>query len=72
VQDRNARTATVMRRPLCVLEVPDANAVVAHCRAADVLVGALDPTHLRLLTHLDVDDDQVDVAAGVVRDALLT
>jgi len=57
---------------IVVLEVPDANAVVAHCRAADVLVGALDPTHLRLLTHLDVDDDQVDVAAGVVRDALMT
>ena len=57
---------------IVVLEVPDANAVVARCREADVLVGALDPTHLRLLTHLDVDDEQVDVAAGVVRDALLT
>jgi threonine aldolase len=57
---------------IVVLEVPDANGVVAHCRAADVLVGALDPTHVRLLTHLDLDDEQVDVAAGVVRDALRT
>jgi threonine aldolase len=57
---------------IVVLEVPDASGVVAHCRAADVLVGALDPTHVRLLTHLDLDDEQVDVAAGVVRDALRT
>jgi threonine aldolase len=56
---------------IVVLEVPDASGVVAHCRAAKVLVGALDPTHVRLLTHLDLDDEQVDVAAGVVRDALL-
>jgi threonine aldolase len=56
---------------IVVLEVPDASGIVARCREADVLVGALDPTHVRLLTHLDLDDDQVDVAAGVVRDALL-
>jgi threonine aldolase len=56
---------------IVVLEVPDANGVVARCRAADVLVGALDATHVRMLTHLDLDDEQVDVAAGVVRDALL-
>jgi threonine aldolase len=53
-----------------VLVVPDAKAVVERCRAADVLVGALDPTHLRVLTHLDVDDDQVDKAAAVLSDAL--
>jgi threonine aldolase len=57
---------------IVVLVVPDASAVVTRCRAADVLVGALDRTHLRVLTHLDVDDDQVDAAAVVVRDALLT
>jgi threonine aldolase len=56
---------------IVVLEVPDASGVVARCRAADVLVGALDPTHVRLLTHLDLDDEQVDVAGGVLRDALL-
>jgi threonine aldolase len=55
---------------IVVLVVPDAKAVVERCRAADVLVGALDPTHLRVLTHLDVDDDQVDKAAAVIRDAL--
>jgi threonine aldolase len=56
---------------IVVLEVPDANAVVARCRADGVLIGALDATHLRVLTHLDVDDEQVDAAAAVVRDALL-
>jgi threonine aldolase len=56
---------------IVVLVVPDAGAVVTRCREADVLVGALDSTHVRLLTHLDLDDEQVDVAAGVVRDAVL-
>jgi threonine aldolase len=55
---------------IVVLVVPDAKAVVARCRDADVLIGALDATHLRVLTHLDVDDKQVDEAAVVVRDAL--
>ena len=56
---------------IVVLVVPDAPAVVARCREEDVLVGALDPTHLRVLTHLDVDDEQVDKAAAVIRNALL-
>jgi threonine aldolase len=57
---------------IVVLVVPDASAVVARCREADVLVGALDRTHLRVLTHLDVDDKQVDEAAAVLSDALLS
>jgi threonine aldolase len=56
---------------IVVLVVPDAPSVVARCREQDVLIGALDPTHLRVLTHLDVDDDQVDKAAVVIRNALL-
>ncbi len=56
---------------IVVLVVPDAPAVVARCREQDVLIGALDPTHLRVLTHLDVDDEQVDKAAAVIRNALL-
>jgi threonine aldolase len=57
---------------IVVLVVPDAPAIVARCREQDVLVGALDPTHLRVLTHLDVDDEQVDTAAAVIRNALQT
>jgi threonine aldolase len=56
---------------IVVIEVPDASAVIARCRAVDVLVGSLDPTHLRVVTHLDVDDDQVDEAAEILRDVLL-
>jgi threonine aldolase len=56
---------------IVVLVVPDAPAIVARCREQDVLIGALDPTHLRVLTHLDVDDEQVDAAAAVIRNALL-
>ena len=63
---------TSVETNIVVLVVPDASAVVARCREADVLVGALDRTHLRVLTHLDVDDKQVDEAAAVLRDALLT
>jgi threonine aldolase len=63
---------TSVETNIVVLEVPDASAVIATCRAADVLVGSLDPTHLRVVTHLDVDDAQVDEAARVLRDALRT
>jgi threonine aldolase len=55
---------------IVVIEVSDASVVIDRCRAADVLVGSLDPKHLRVVTHLDVDDAQVDEAAGVLRDAL--
>jgi threonine aldolase len=61
---------TSVETNIVVLIVADASAVVARCREADVLVGALDPTHLRVLTHLDVDDEQVDEAAAVLSDAL--
>jgi threonine aldolase len=55
---------------IVVLVVPDSAAVVNRCREAGVLVGALDSTHVRVLTHLDVDDDQVDAAAAVLSDVL--
>jgi threonine aldolase len=55
---------------IVVLEVPDAAAVVARCREQGVLVGALDRTHLRAVTHLDVGDDDVERAGGVLLGAL--
>jgi threonine aldolase len=55
---------------IVVLRVRDAAAVVEHCRAQDVLVGSLDRTHLRAVTHLDVDDAGLRRAAAVLRDAL--
>jgi threonine aldolase len=61
---------TSVETNIVVLVVPDAGAVVARCREADVLVGALDPTHLRVLTHLDVDDDDCERAAQVLAAAL--
>jgi threonine aldolase len=57
---------------IVVLIVPDAGAVVARCREADVLVGALDPTHIRVLTHLDVDDADCERAAHVLASAIAT
>jgi threonine aldolase len=50
--------------------VPDAPGVVARCRERDLLVGALDRTHLRAVTHLDVGDDDVDRAAQVLVEVL--
>lgn len=41
---------------IVVLRVPDAVAAVAAARAAGVLVSALGPGTVRLVTHLDVDD----------------
>jgi len=55
---------------IVVIESLDAAQVVARCRGAGVLLGQLDPTHARLVTHLDVDDDDADQAAEVLVDAL--
>ena len=55
---------------IVVIESLDASQVVARCREAGVLLGQLDPTHARLVTHLDVDDDDADQAAKVLVDAL--
>jgi threonine aldolase len=35
----------------------------------DVLVSQLDQRHARVVTHLDVDDEQVEQAAKVLREA---
>ena len=56
---------------IVVLDVPDAAAVAAAAREQDVLVSALGPRFLRLVTHLDVDDDGVDRAIDVLRPLVL-
>jgi threonine aldolase len=56
---------------IVVLRVRDAGAVVSACREHGVLLGALDPTRVRALTHLDVGDDDVDQAAKVLREVLV-
>ncbi|MGZ4615388.1 MAG: threonine aldolase family protein [Actinomycetes bacterium] len=56
---------------ILVFEVADAATVIGRCREDGVLVGALDRTHVRAVTHLDVDDDGVDRAAAALVAALL-
>ena len=51
---------------IVVLDVADAPAVAAAARADGVLVSALGPRFLRLVTHLDVDDDATDLAIKVL------
>ena len=55
---------------IVVLDVPNAAALAAACRAEGVLISALGPRFARLVTHLDVDDDAVERAAAVLTAAL--
>ncbi len=55
---------------IVVVDVPDAPAVVEAARDRGVLVGAVGPTKLRMLTHLDVDRHDVEQAALVLQDVL--
>jgi threonine aldolase len=52
---------------IVVITVADAAAVAASAREQGVLVSALGPTFLRLVTHLDVDDNGIDRAIEVLR-----
>jgi threonine aldolase len=51
---------------IVVVDVPDAPAVVAAARDQGVLVGAVGPTKVRMLTHLDVNRADVEQAAKVL------
>ena len=55
---------------IVVVDVPDAAAVVAAAREHDVLVGAVGPTKVRMLTHLDVGRAEVEQAATVLAKVL--
>ncbi|HVN13892.1 MAG TPA: GntG family PLP-dependent aldolase [Kineosporiaceae bacterium] len=50
--------------------LPDAPAIAAAAREHGVLVSVLGPRILRLVTHLDVDDDACEQAAGVLAKVL--
>jgi threonine aldolase len=63
-----ARTET----NIVVVDVPDAPAVVTAAKEQGVLVGAVGPTKVRMLTHLDVDRDSVEQAAKVLAQILAT
>jgi len=52
---------------IVVLDVPDAASIATAAAAQGVLVSALGPRFLRLVTHLDVDDDGIDSAIAVLR-----
>ena len=55
---------------IVVVDVPDAHAVVAAAREQGVLVGAVGPTKVRMLTHLDVSREDVEQAAKVLAGVL--
>jgi threonine aldolase len=55
---------------IVVVDVPDAGAVVAAAREAGVLVGAVGPRTVRMVTHLDVSADQAKEAARVMAGVL--
>jgi threonine aldolase len=57
---------------IVVVDVPDAPALVAEAREHDILLGAVGPTKVRMLTHLDVDRPAVDQAAKVLSEILRT
>lgn len=52
------------------LHVPDSRAFAAAAKEEGVLVGVVGPQRVRLLTHLDVDDDGIEHAGKVVRSLL--
>jgi len=55
---------------IVVVDVPDAPAVVAAAQDQGILVGAVGPTKVRMLTHLDVDRSDVEQAAKVLAEIL--
>jgi threonine aldolase len=72
--ERAARIAEALGSPvgrtetnIVVLTVSDAAAVTAAAKLQGVLVSALGPKVLRLVTHLDIDDAGIDRAIEVLR-----
>jgi threonine aldolase len=55
---------------IVVMEVADAPALAAAAVAQGVLVSAIGPRLLRMVTHLDVDSADIDVAIKVLRPLL--
>ena len=55
---------------IVVVDVPDAPAVVTAAHDQGVLVGAVGPQRVRMLTHLDATRDDIDRAAKVLASIL--
>lgn len=53
------------RTNIVVFSHPDARALVAELAESGVLAGTLSRTRVRLVTHVDVDDDDLEHVAGV-------
>jgi threonine aldolase len=51
---------------IVVFSVADAPALVAACRDRGVLLNAFSPTLVRAVTHLDLDGEGIEAAAGVM------
>jgi threonine aldolase len=54
----------------CVLfSHQDTDALLAHLRGHDVLAGTIAPNTVRFMTHVDVDDDGIDIVCKALADA---
>ncbi|HEX2851325.1 MAG TPA: GntG family PLP-dependent aldolase [Acidimicrobiales bacterium] len=58
-----------VRTNIVTFRHPDTRALLVHLDAVGVLAGTIAPGVVRLVTHLDVDDEGVDRAVAALRDA---
>jgi hypothetical protein len=58
-----ARTNIVTFRP------PDADALLTHLAGAGVRAGTIAPGIVRLVTHHDIDDDELELACKALAEA---
>jgi threonine aldolase len=58
---------TAVETNIVVLDVADAAAIAGAAAQEGVLTSALGPRFLRLVTHLDIDDDGIDRAIEVLK-----
>ncbi len=65
--DELGADASAVETNIVVLDVPDAGAVAGAAAQQGVLTSALGPRFLRLVTHLDIDDDGLDRAVDVLK-----
>jgi threonine aldolase len=62
--ETNVVQLDLTKHPLAAADVQRA------CAEREVLVGVMGPRHVRLVTHLDVDDDGIQVAERALREVL--
>ena len=56
---------------IVIFDVPDAPTFVARLKERAVLAAGISKTAVRLVTHLDVDDEDIDRAIGAIESAVL-